>query len=105
MFSPNDPRVKENLPKIKKALLDTSISIYFVPSKKLKKELLDGNNPLLTGIPTTFVSILLENKGLVIQKQMLFKWLEGTLDQKNSYMLSNGEVKIVDSTINIQNIL
>jgi hypothetical protein len=105
MFSPNDPRVKENLPKIKKALLNKDISIYFVPSEKLKKELLAGNNPMIQGIPKTFVTILLENKGLVIQKQMLFKWLEGKLDQKNSYMLSNGEVKIVDSTVNIQNIL
>ena len=33
------------------------------------------------------------------------EWLEGKLDQKNSYILSNGEVKIVDSTINVKNIL
>jgi len=105
MFSPNDSRIKENLPKIKKALLNKDISIYFVPSEKLKKELIAGNNPLLQGMPKVFITILLENKGLVIQKQMLFKWLEGTLDQKNSYMLSNGEVKIVDSTVNIKNIL
>jgi hypothetical protein len=105
MFSPNDSRIKENLPKIKKVLLNKDISIYFVPSEKLKKELISGNNPLLQGIPKTFVTILLDDKGLVIQKQMLFKWLEGKLDQKNSYILSNGEVKIVDSTINVKNIL
>ena len=60
----------------------------------------------------------LEKEGRVenshhIPRGMLEFWLdpnspyfkEGKLDQKNSYMLSNGEVKIVDSTVNIQNIL
>ena len=105
MFSPNDSRVKEKLPKIKEKLLDKNISVYFIPSNKLKKEMITGNNPLLTGIPETFLTILLDNKGIVIQKQMLFEWLEGKLDQKNSYILSNGEIKIVGSTVNIKNIL
>jgi len=105
MFSPNDTRVKENLPKIKKALLDQNIVIYFIPSDKLKKEMLAGTNPLLQGIPKSYVSAFLENKGLVIQKRMLFEWLEGKLDDKNSYILSNGEVKVVGGTTNIKNIL
>ena len=105
MFSPNDSRIKENLPKIKKSLLDTNIVIYFIPSDKLKKEMLAGTNPLLQGMPKSYVSVLLENKGLVIQKRMLFEWLEGKLDDKNSYMLSNGEIKIVGGTSDIQNIL
>jgi len=105
MFSPNDSRIKENLPKIKKSLLDTNIVIYFVPSDKLKKELLSGTNPLLQGIPKSYVSVFLEGKGLIIQKRMLFEWLEGKLDDKNSYMLSNGEIKVVGGTTNIKNIL
>ena len=64
-----------------------------------------GSNPLLQGMPKSYVSVLLDDKGLVIQKQMLFKWLEGTLDQKNSYILSNGEVKVVGGTANIKNII
>jgi len=105
MFSPNDSRVKENLPKIKKSLLDPNIIIYFIPSDKLKKEILAGINPLLQGMPESYISVFLENKGLIIQKRMLFEWLEGKLDDKNSYMLSNGEIKIVGGTNKIQNVL
>jgi len=105
MFSPKDPRIQENLPKIKEALLDTNIKIYFVPSEKLKKELSLGNNPLLIDMPVPYISVFLENKGLVIQKRMLFDWLDGSLDEKNSYILSNGEIKIIGTDKNIQNVL
>ena len=105
MFSPNDSRIKQNLPRIKEKLLDTSLVVYFIPSTKLKKELISGSNPLLEGITKSYISVFLENKGLIIQKRMLFEWLEGTLDKKNSYLLSNGEIRIVGGIKNIKDIL
>jgi hypothetical protein len=36
---------------------------------------------------------------------MLYNWLAGKLDKKNSFVLSNGEIRIVGSGKNIQNIL
>ena len=105
MFSPKDSRVQENLPKIKEALLNVNIKVYFVPSEELKKELSLDNNPLLKGIPKSYISVFLENKGIIIQKRMLFEWLEGSLDKKNSYILSNGEIKIIGTDKNIKGIL
>ena len=97
MFNPNDERVKKNLPKIKKALLDNNIEIYFQPSEKLRRLIMSGTHPMLKGICKEFASILISSDGIRIQKRMLFDWLNAVLDEKNSFIMSNGEVKIVGS--------
>jgi len=97
MLNPNDERVKNNLPKIKKALMDKDIQIYFEPSQKLRNLIIAGEHPLLKDICKDFAKILISEKGIKIQKKMVFRWLGGDLDKKNSFILSNGEVKIVGS--------
>ena len=105
MLTPGDSRVKENLPKIKKRLEDVNIKIYFLPSQKLKKEISLNNNPLVQGIPKSFVEMLLSGRGILIQKRMLYDWLAGDLDKKNSYILSNGEINVVGGLKNIREFL
>jgi len=105
MFTPNDIRVKENLHKIKKSLENREVKIYFLPSKKLKEKIALNNDPMIKGIPESFVSMLLSGKGIIIQKRMLYDWLAGDLDKKNSYILSNGEIKVVGGLKNINEVI
>jgi len=105
MLKPNDNRIKETLPKIKEKLKDVNIKLYFIPSQKLKEEISLNNNPIIQGIPKPFIEILLSGKGIIIQKRMLYDWLAGDLDKKNSYILNNGEIKVVGGLKNIQEVL
>lgn len=105
MFNPNDPMVKNSLPKIKKALMDKNIEIYFYPSKELRNMIISGSNPKLQGIAKGVANILISENGMRIAKGMLFNWLDGSLDEKNSFLLSMGEIKVVGSITNVKNVI
>ena len=105
MLHPSDTRVKGNLKKIREKLKDKNIVIYFYPSVTLRQEISNGTNLLLQKMPKTFVSVLLEGKGIIIAKSMLYSYLAGTLDEKNSFILNNGEIRILGTTTTIDKIL
>ena len=97
MLNPNDERVKKSLPAIEKALRDRGIQIYFEPSQLLRNMIIAGTHPMLKDLCKDFAAILISEKGIRIQKMMVYNWLKGDLDEKNSFILSNGEVKIIGS--------
>jgi len=94
-IDPKSRHIQENLPKIKKVIFDKKVSIFFVASTELKNLIAKGEHPMVKELPDVFKSILLVGDGLAIQKKMVWDWINGKLDAKNSFVLSNGEIRVL----------
>ena len=97
-------KIKNRLPEIRKIIFDEKVTIYFVPSAKLKQLIAKGEHHLLKDMPDSFKAIILEGNGILIQKLMVYNWLRGKLDKKNSFILSNGELKITNDNYTLINL-
>lgn len=96
-------KVKDKLPELKKILWDKDASIFFIPSAKLREIVLKGVEPKIQGLPDAMKSLILEGKGLAIQKRLVYELLAGTLDKKNEFILSHGEIRVVQDNKTILN--
>jgi len=99
MLSPTDPQIKNNLPKIKGMIMNDSVRLYFIPSPMLCAMVAKGEHPLLKKLAKSRKVELLSGNGVFIQKLMVWNWLNGKLDKGNSFILANGEVRVVDDAI------
>ena len=96
-------KIRKRLPEIRKILFDDNVEIFFIPSTNLRNLVAKGQHPLLVGMPDAFKAIILEGKGMLMQKLMVYKWLTGSLDEKNAFVLSNGELRILNDNITFIN--
>jgi hypothetical protein len=96
MFDRNDPRVKENLAKLRKKLKDnrSTLDVYFIATEKLKGLLIAGTHPMIQGMPKSYVEVLVSGQGLRMTTGMVYKWLSGNLDAKNTFVLDNSEIRV-----------
>lgn len=97
-----DPKKLQNLPKIKQIIMNKNVYLYFLPSPYLKTLVAKGEDPMIKDIPASRKAEILSGNGIMIQKLMVWKFIEGTLDKKRSFILSNGEIRVVDSTWKLQ---
>lgn len=103
-LNPNNTSIKENLPRIYELIMNKNVTIYFVPSSNLRELISKNEHPYVKDIPSSFKAILLSGNGLLIQKKMVWNWLNGKLDSKNSWILSNGDLRVSDSDLNLVNL-
>jgi len=82
--------------KIKEILSDPNLEIYFIPSSRLKEIVMKGDNPMFADMPDIRKSEILSGYAIRIQNRMVIEFLNGELDEKNSFILSNGEIKVND---------
>ena len=99
MLSPTDPKIKNNLPKIKEIIMKENVRLYFIPSPLLCSLVAQGEHPLLKKMPNARKIELLSGDGVFIQKLLVWNWLNNKLDERNSFILANGEVRVVDNSI------
>jgi len=89
--------VKGKLTELHRVLWDKNISLFFIPSAKLKEVVLRGIDPKIQGLPDGMKTLILEGKGVAIQKRLVYELLSGTLDEKNSFILNNGEIRVTQN--------
>lgn len=101
MLNPSNPKIKENLPKIKEIIMNKNVTLFFIPSQKLKRMVSDPKHPMFKDMPNRHKAALLTGEGIFIQKKMVWDWISGKLDQKNSFVLSNGDIRVFDDNYKI----
>lgn len=101
MFNPNNPKIKENLPKIKEIIMNENVTLFFIPSQKLRTMVSDPSHPVFKEMPDKHKAAILTGEGIFIQKKMVWDWINGVLDQKNSLILSNGDIRVFDDNYKI----
>lgn len=93
-FNPSDPKIQANIGKIKDLLSKENIHIFFVASPALIDAIVKDENPLVKGLPNSHKEILISGDGLKISSSLVLKWIDGTLDEKNKFILSNGDIRV-----------
>ena len=95
-INPNlSDKMKQNINKVKSSLLDPSISAYFVPSPKLKEMVLKNDHPIIRKLPTNIRTLILGEYPFYIQNRLVWEFVSGETNEDNSFILSNGEIRIV----------
>ena len=91
-----DEATKRDIEKIKRILIDEKdTEIYYQASPDLIDLIIADQHPMVKAIPKSFKEVLVQGLGLKIQKKMMIDWIDKKLDDKNSFMLANGEIKLV----------
>ena len=93
-LNPNDPYIKQNLSRVKSLLDNKNITTYFVASPRLRQVLKKQEHPFSKGIVDWIKFSLIEGKGVIIQKRMVWEYLNNTLDEKNTWLFKNGDIRI-----------
>ena len=66
----------------------------FIPSPHLCNLLAIGS-PATIDVNKTFVAILLTRKPIRLDTAIVIKYCQGTLDQRNTWLLDNGDIEVV----------
>ena len=71
-----------------------NVQVFFIASNWLRSVILHGEHPLVNGIPNELKALLIEGKGIALEKKMVLDWMDGKLDTKNAFILENGDIRI-----------
>ena len=93
-FNPKDPLIQQNKLKVKELLDNPDIIIYFVASPGLRRLVAIGEHPLLHGITSFMKFHIIQGSGIRIQKRIVWDMICGALDPKNTFVFSNGDIRI-----------
>lgn len=88
----------ETLQRFRNAVRDDKATFIFVPSAALKEMILKQSDPIINSLPKGMPEHLMacpQGSGLATDADLVLKFLEGTLDEKNAYLLSLGEIRVV----------
>ena len=96
--------VGDNLGKLKKNLLDNDISIFFVPSPRLREVVAKQEDPIVMQLPQKMQELILSGVPFAIQKRMVYDLLTGKLDKRNAFILTNGDIKILEGNESLLNL-
>ena len=84
--------------KILNAIQDPNIEFVFVPSPKLKELVTQNEHPHIQSLPEHMkIAILSVTEGNAIgpiDNQMVLKYLKGTLDARQKFILDHSEVRV-----------
>lgn len=96
---------QEQKQQLMNAVEDPKTEFVFLPSAELKKRIASGTDPMLTKLSSKLVVTMLElpsDQGIRLDKKLILKYINGSIDEKHSYVFSLGEIRVIDSTFLIQ---
>ena len=90
---PDEPIVKNNLPKIEDFLKQLNVVTWVVASPRAI-QLMVHNAPPYDEMPQKFKEVLIKGEGLLIQKRMVLDYLRGKLDPRNTTFMENCDIRV-----------
>jgi len=103
MFNPKSQLIKDNLPKIKEILMHSDVNIYVVPTPKLRELIFKNEHQIIKKLGIKTRNAFIDGNGLLVQKLMIWKWINDELDDDNKFILENSEIKVLGDNTNIIN--
>jgi len=92
---------KKDIGRIKQLVKEKDVPFVFVPSSKLSETIAKNESPLIKKLPKPYKDMFLKGAACFIDGKMVIDYLEGTATQENDFILSNGEIRIVDNNFKI----
>lgn len=96
MFDPKDPVFQANLPKIKEILKNDAVDVYVLPTPRLRELISKNEHPIVKKLGPKTKAVFLDGNGLLIQKLMIWKWINGNLDENHAFILANSEIRVLE---------
>jgi hypothetical protein len=88
---------KEMMDKFKQLGIANEVEFYFVPSARLKQLIIQGGDPIIDQLPPLARKCILElqdGKGMAVYTPTILKYIDGTLDARNTYLFNMGEIRV-----------
>lgn len=88
----------QQMQRFRKAVNDDEATFFFVPSSDLKRIVTSNDDPIISQLPQHVKEAILlcrEGDGIVTDSKLVLSFIEGTIDERNGYMLRMGEIRIV----------
>ena len=89
---------KEEIGKLKQQVRGKDIYFMFIPSPQLCEAIIQNQHPYIQKLPAPFKDIMIDQKAIRLDGEMIIKYLEGTLDAGNIFILDQGEVRVIDNS-------
>ena len=73
------------------------VEFYFVPSARLKQLIIQGGDPIIDQLPSLARKCILEladGQGMAVYTPTVLKYVDGTLDARNTYLFNMGELRV-----------
>lgn len=88
----------EQKEKIRNAINDPNIQFYFVPSAEIKSRIVEGSDPILSLLAKNLKIAIMscsDGLGVSIDPQMILRFINNELDEKNVYWLRMGDIRVI----------
>jgi len=76
-------------------------NFMFLPSVRLMQTVARGEHPNVKDLPPAFIYVILQKKAIKIDTDMIIKYCDNTLDIKNTWVLDQGDIKVIPQQINL----
>ena len=76
---------------------------FFIPSSHLK-EMIARDEGVVSGVAPSFKAVMLSKDPIRIDSKMVMKYCFHKLDRKNTFILDNGDIKVIPIPIKINDI-
>lgn len=84
----------QQIAKLKEAILDPKVVTYWLATPYLK-QLIVQDDPRVVEMPKMFKDALLAGDGLLLAKNTVLKYLEGKLDERNTFVFDNSDIRVL----------
>lgn len=88
---------QEMMAKFRELGIAGEVEFYFLPSLRLRQLIVQGGDPIIDQLPPLARKCLLELKdgeGMALYTPTVLKFIEGTLDARNTYLFNMGEIRV-----------
>lgn len=90
--------MSDRVQKIRNAINSDDVEFYFLPNARLKDTILQNVHPIIKELPQENKVTFLEGKGMYISKDMVLKFIDGSIDKKNKFILESGEIRVINNS-------
>jgi hypothetical protein len=94
----------EQKQQIRNAIEDPNVEFVFIPSAELKRRIASGSDPMLNRLASKLVVTLLQlpsDQAIRLDKSLVLKAIEGSLDDQHEYIFGLGEVRVLNAGLKL----
>ncbi len=85
----------DNSQSLREKLVQPGVTFFILPTPHFKEMLSKNEHPFIKKLDKGWKIAFLEEYGVEIHPDMIVKFLENTLDERNKFILENSEIRVL----------
>jgi hypothetical protein len=86
----------------KRKIQGKKIPFIFVPSSSLCELVIKDEHPYIKCLPQLYKKAFMEKNAIAINPDIVIKYLDKKLDERNTFILDRGEIRVVEDGFKIK---